>query len=322
MRLRQWNGLEVRHFRLPTNYMYIIISCRGGSETADRPFRPWYGKLGEIRSLIECPVLLMTATANKAARMKLQTMFCMKNCIEIIDNPDRDNIKLFVTKVKSTIPLSETFYFMIKKVKIEKDSCQRFIIFCQSIKTCSEIFTMFRLELGKDIQYIEMFHSNTSDLVKENVKKDMSDTNGSIRILVATSAAGMGVNFKGVKHVINFGPPSDMDSFVQQYGRAGRDGSSATALLVYNGKQCRNIDSDMKDYLDNKSRCRRQQILQAYNAKPSSMCGHLCCDLCTDSCNCGDGSCLLHNHPYFECNLPSFSSESSDSSLSDSDWNC
>ncbi|XP_052778119.1 ATP-dependent DNA helicase RecQ-like [Mya arenaria] len=247
----KWNGM----FRSTTSFQLLVMKhiqffTGGSSEKADIPFRPWFSKLGKIRSLIDCPVLLITATANKAARMKLQSMFCMKSCFEIIDNPDLENIKLFVTKVKSTIPLSEIFFFIIQKVKAEKDTCERYIIFCQSIKSCSEIFTMFRLQLGLEIHYIEMFHSNTSDEVKENVKKNMNDINGSIRILAATSAAGMGVNFQGVKHVVNCGPPADMDSFVQQYGRAGRDGSFATGLLIYNAKQCKKNDMDMKNYLD------------------------------------------------------------------------
>ena len=60
----------------------------------------------------------------------------------------------------------------------------------------------------------------------------MNQENGKIGILIATSAAGMGVNFKGVQNVLNFGPPKDMDTFVQQFGRAGRDVNNAMAILL------------------------------------------------------------------------------------------
>lgn len=62
----------------------------GESANGDNPFREWYAKLGEIRSLTECPVLLITATANAAARKCMRKKFCMVNYIEIIDNPDRE----------------------------------------------------------------------------------------------------------------------------------------------------------------------------------------------------------------------------------------
>ena len=90
-----------------------------------------------------------------------------------------------------------------------------------------------------------------------------------IRILIATStiAAGMGVNFKGVYNVMNYGPPKDMDSFVQEFGRAGRDGKTSMALLLFHGKQCENLDNDMKTYVTNTDQCRRKCLLSAYNSK-------------------------------------------------------
>ena len=206
----------------------------------------WYSKLGEIRSLIECPVLLITATANKSARREMQKKFCMKDCHEIVQNPDRENIKLFVHKFKSTVSLCETFYFLIHLIKQEKELCERFLIFCPSIKTCSEIFSALRMELGQLIKHVDMFHSQSPDTIKEKIKEDMRVENGNIRVLVATSAAGMGVNFKAIKYVINYGPPRDMDGFVQQFGRAGRDEGVAMAVLLFNGKQCRKLDEEMK----------------------------------------------------------------------------
>lgn len=50
------------------------------------------------------------------------------------------------------------------------------------------------------------------------------NTDGTIRIFVCTNAAGMGVNFHGVNNIIHFNLPRQMDTFVQQMGRAGRDG--------------------------------------------------------------------------------------------------
>lgn len=68
-----------------------------------------------------------------------------------------------------------------------------------------------------------MFHSKTSEKVKDKIRKDMN-TDRTIRILVSTNAAGMGVNFHGVNSIIHFNLPRQMDTFVQQMERAGRDG--------------------------------------------------------------------------------------------------
>lgn len=57
---------------------------------------------------------------------------------------------------------------------------------------------MFRMELKDDIHYLHMYHSKTPDPVKETNKLEMNNPNGKLRILIATSAAGMGVNFSNL----------------------------------------------------------------------------------------------------------------------------
>lgn len=56
---------------------------------------------------------------------------------------------------------------------------------------------------------------------------------GKIRILICTNSAGMGVNFYGVHNVIHYGLPREMDTLVQQMGRAGRDGEPSHELIMY-----------------------------------------------------------------------------------------
>ena len=56
-----------------------------------------------------------------------------------------------------------------------------------------------------------MYHSSTTDIIKEDIKTDLSNPDGKIRLLIATSAADMVVNFAAIKEVINFGPPKETD---------------------------------------------------------------------------------------------------------------
>lgn len=146
---------------------------------------------------------------------------------------------------------------------------------------------MFRLELTSDeLKHVNMFHSETSHSVKKEIKEDMERSEGKIRILIASSAAVMGVSYKAVNNVVNYGPPKDMDNFLQQIGRAGRDGTSSKSLLLYHGRQCRNIDTDMADYISNKENCRRQSLPSCFNASPSNTTlKHACCDVCSLKCS-------------------------------------
>lgn len=50
-----------------------------------------------------------------------------------------------------------------------------------------------------------MYYFKILELIKEDIKLDLDDLNGNIRVLVVISVVGMGVNFKGVYYVINYG---------------------------------------------------------------------------------------------------------------------
>ena len=51
-------------------------------------------------------------------------------------------------------------------------------------------------------------------------------------MVIATTAYGLGIDCLDVRHVINFGLPSDIESYVQETGRAGRDSLPSLATLV------------------------------------------------------------------------------------------
>uniref|UniRef100_A0A8W8LXN6 Helicase ATP-binding domain-containing protein n=1 Tax=Magallana gigas TaxID=29159 RepID=A0A8W8LXN6_MAGGI len=72
--INKWRDMLVasKHFKLFVVDEAHTVLHRVESEIEMKPFRIWYSKLGEIRSLIQCPVLLITATANRSARMEMQ----------------------------------------------------------------------------------------------------------------------------------------------------------------------------------------------------------------------------------------------------------
>ena len=80
---------------------------------------------------------------------------------------------------------------------------------------------------GNDSKHVlvEMLHSCTPKANKHNILESFPSDNGTIRLLIATLAFGIGVDCRVVHRVIHFGPSKNVESNFQETGRAGRDGN-------------------------------------------------------------------------------------------------
>eukprot|EP00794_Sanderia_malayensis_P002329 gene2329-2682_t len=82
-----------------------------------------------------------------------------------------------------------------------------------------------------DLQLYEKYQGNADEEKKELITTSLATQNGAVRLLIATVAFGMGVDCKDLDLIIHYGPPSDIDNYCQETGRAGRDGQQSHAIL-------------------------------------------------------------------------------------------
>lgn len=79
---------------------------------------------------------------------------------------------------------------------------------------------------------------------------------------MATVAFGMGLDSPNVRRVLHWGPPEDLEQYVQETGRGGRDGAVAKCILFFSPKDLGGITAGMKAYCENMVECRRILVRQ------------------------------------------------------------
>lgn len=168
------------------------------------------------------------------------------------------------------------------------------------------MFRHFKFELGKKAYYPEeatqvssntligIYHANTLQRHKERVSDSLFDLDGTCRVVFASTALGMGVNLQDIRQVIHYGPPHQMEDFVQEIGRAGRDGREAQSILLFTGAHLRKCEQAIKDYAQSDAVCLRKILLEKFGEKTSETMGtHECCIVCHLKRKCDGINCLV-----------------------------
>ena len=290
--------------------MFIDILFLRGTSTSSKmtPFRECYGRLHELRSIIPSAVILsLTATATKETKRAILDVLGMKEPNQIEESPEQSNVSYVVEYMHGDQNLCNQFEWLVEEIKKYGLTTERTIIYCQTIQQCSHIYATLKSMIGDTIYaknlgdnrnvLLEMLHSCSPLSNKEEVLKSFQDPKGVI-ILVATIAFGMGVDCRAVHRAIHFGPSKNLEAFVQESGRAGRDGKPSVSYLLYHGLLLNHVEKDIKNLIHTKD-CRRRLLLQEFNdtSGHATVVAHLCCDNCSKVCKCGSADCKLLKYP-------------------------
>jgi len=234
--------------------------------------------------------MALTATATKDTFKVVSERLELVNPIVIAVSCNRTNIKL---QVQPEQKLEEFSKALTERIVTEKLSYPKTIIFCTSYTACSTLYLTLMEKLGEhatyppgypnlvEYRYVTMYtRASTADM-KQRVMSLFSNIGGTLRLIIATTAFSMGIDCPDVHQIIHWGVPSSLEQYVQEIGRAGRDGLPSQATL-FMGKLSQYTEATMKKYVNNNDKCRRVELFKnfiMYDGDCSIDCNS-CCDIC------------------------------------------
>lgn len=186
-------------------------------------FRPDYMQLGEVRAQLNNPTTLaLTATATEEVRADIKRCLHLESCHEVITSVNRSNIGIFIEKHESYAEKEERLIELVKS--LQKPG----IIYFSSKKTAEHIHDVM---CQNGIESAAVYHAGLDQ--EQRVLIQQQFLQNQLQIICATSAFGMGVNKENIRFVIHFHLPASMEAYLQEIGRAGRDGKRSAAILLY-----------------------------------------------------------------------------------------
>lgn len=180
--------------------------------------RPAYGKLGEVIAALGNPqVLALTATAGDDAFK--QIVSDLEVAAWVIDPTVREN--LHVVDARGT---KEKLAYLARVL----DEPGKGIVYCNSRSEATKTADALRRRLGDEVMF---YHAGMPSPERGEVEQRFR--RGELRVIVATSAFGEGIDLPDVRNVVLYHLNFDFTEFNQQAGRAGRDGKPASIHLLF-----------------------------------------------------------------------------------------
>ncbi|MDR2258572.1 MAG: RecQ family ATP-dependent DNA helicase [Treponema sp.] len=280
--------------------LHIVIDEAHCVSEWGESFRPAYLRLREIIDAAGSPlVTAFTATASAPVLEKIERYVFGAPARRIIGNPDRSNIR-YAAQGCLLRDLAVRDLLSARSLPA--------IVFCSSRPGTEKLSRYLGNEFKEagrpEAADIRFYHAGLSREEKTAVEQwFFGNPRG---ILVSTCAYGMGVDKADIRTVIHRDCPPSVEAYLQESGRAGRDGKPSEAILLWGPGDGRRLEqarssaegrrmARLLDYAHDTRRCRREALLRLLNYEGAGDSPEKnCCDVCEGP---GETAAVLREEP-------------------------
>jgi ATP-dependent DNA helicase RecQ len=266
---------------------YFGIDEAHAASVYGNDFRPDYKLLGMLPIMFPgVPRIAVTATADPQTLEDMKTVLSMEDADVFTGELDRKNIEL---NLELRQPIKK--HRAVLKSILAKHEGQSGLIYVMGRKSVDKLADWLIEEGFSALPY----HAGMDDMDR-NINQDRF-ISGDVDILVCTVAFGMGIDKSNIRFIVHDDLSANIESYVQETGRAGRDGTDAAAYMFYSNqdvalrrrmikksrgnavmKRTENTKLDMLIGLCETNGCRRGVILRYFGQMFNGQCGT--CDNC------------------------------------------
>ncbi|HJL16109.1 MAG TPA: RecQ family ATP-dependent DNA helicase [Sandaracinaceae bacterium LLY-WYZ-13_1] len=201
-------------------------------------FRPAYLRLGTIRRELEIPTALaLTATATPRVTEDIAERLELRDPLVVRAPPHRKNLALSVDIAPGNLKFE-------RAGKLLKRLRRPGIVYCSTTKAVDQMYAALR---RANIP-VARYHGKMKGKERNAAQRRFMKPSKRI-VMVATSAFGMGIDKANIRYIVHFQAPGSLEQYVQEAGRAGRDGKPSRCILLFDPD-----DLEIQEFLQKQSR--------------------------------------------------------------------